>query len=1113
MGREREASRAPPVRVVRGGLSLTAAARGPGPLSPAGLQSRFGNQGAQLVLGAVASRTAEPARPAPVAPTAAPVANDPGKPASAQPPPVAAAATPAGTAPAGPAPAAGAAPAAGPAPANDGGPAVAAAPPKAGAEAAPAAEAPAPSPADAVAPVAAQVRKRAGKARVHADADSAKNVAQAAGKNPATERSRAGALATVAAIDAIKPPVDSFRVKLIAALKEALPKEPKNADEAKRAQGQAKDSNQQISAALGTASEETTGTLEAASQPGSDVKAEGPDTPEVKLVPEVPGSSPAPVAAGPAVPESVPPPDLSGDRAETDRAMADAGVSKDQLAKSNEPEFNAVLQAREGAERAEAQRTEQFKAGEGGILAKQQGQTGAMLGQGLDSIHGARSDGLGLVGGKQTETQSKEAAERTRVTGLIEGIKNKTREAVLEILKLMETAATTAFAAGLGLAEKAYEDAFEENKGGIGNWLTNWGDDWEKLIEQSFKKGRSAYDRIVTETVNSVADIVETRLALAKARVQQGRKEVDDFVAGLTGESAKYGEEARTQIASEFEAMDGEIDSKRDEMVTALVDQYRESQKRVSALEEKLREANKSLWQRIKDATIGIIKKVIAFKNFLLDVLAGMAQVVSAIIDDPIGFLGNLIDGIMAGMEGFRSRIGQHLKKGLMEWLFGALEGAGIKIPETFDLKGIVGLVLQILGLTWDNIKARAIKVLGADTVAYLEKSWEIFQVLIKEGPGGLWRMLVEKIGDIKEMLLTQLGDFVKEKIIEAGIKWVLSLLNPVAAFIKACMAIYDIVKFFIDRAAQIASLINAILDTLGAIVKGNIAAMATSVENALARIIPVAIGFLASLLGLGGISDKIKAVIDKLRAPVNAAIDWIIGKAAGLVKKGFEAAKGLFKKKDKAPDAKAEEKRLDDRTMEQKQADVDRAVGEVDGMLKADGARVQVIQKLLPAIKTKYRVTILRIDNLTGQDGTEQAQVFAEINPKSSGPPRTLRELVAALGPINGTLAGYEVTIVSGPLKGTSVTYSSLGFPDFGPFAIKTEKIKMEGNRSYRVPDGDFGNANEKAGYARNGGEPTNCTWHHHEDRTTMQLVKTKVHDAFRHSGGVWVIKHLGKK
>lgn len=70
-----------------------------------------------------------------------------------------------------------------------------------------------------------------------------------------------------------------------------------------------------------------------------------------------------------------------------------------------------------------------------------------------------------------------------------------------------------------------------------------------------------------------------------------------------------------------------------------------------------------------------------------------------------------------------------------------------------------------------------------------------------------------------------------------------------------------------------------------------------------------------------------------------------------------------------------------------------------------------------------------------------------------------------------------------------------------------------MNGNRSYARPDGDFGNANEKAGYARNGGEPSTHTWHHHQDRMTMQLVRTDIHDAFRHSGGVWVVAYLGSK
>ena len=46
---------------------------------------------------------------------------------------------------------------------------------------------------------------------------------------------------------------------------------------------------------------------------------------------------------------------------------------------------------------------------------------------------------------------------------------------------------------------------------------------------------------------------------------------------------------------------------------------------------------------------------------------------------------------------------------------------------------------------------------------------------------------------------------------------------------------------------------------------------------NALAKIIPLAIGFLASLLGLGDPSKPVKETIEKARSPVNKAIDWVI--------------------------------------------------------------------------------------------------------------------------------------------------------------------------------------------------------------------------------------------
>ena len=47
--------------------------------------------------------------------------------------------------------------------------------------------------------------------------------------------------------------------------------------------------------------------------------------------------------------------------------------------------------------------------------------------------------------------------------------------------------------------------------------------------------------------------------------------------------------------------------------------------------------------------------------------------------------------------------------------------------------------------------------------------------------------------------------DFVVTKIITAGITWLIGLLNPAAAFIKACKLIYDVVMFFVSNAERIA--------------------------------------------------------------------------------------------------------------------------------------------------------------------------------------------------------------------------------------------------------------------------------------------------------------------
>ena len=47
---------------------------------------------------------------------------------------------------------------------------------------------------------------------------------------------------------------------------------------------------------------------------------------------------------------------------------------------------------------------------------------------------------------------------------------------------------------------------------------------------------------------------------------------------------------------------------------------------------------------------------------------------------------------------------------------------------------------------------------------------------------------------------------------------------------------------------------------------------MAKAIENALFKSLPMVISFMASLLGLGGISEKIGGIIKQVRQPIDKA-------------------------------------------------------------------------------------------------------------------------------------------------------------------------------------------------------------------------------------------------
>lgn len=751
----------------------------------------------------------------------------------------------------------------------------------------------------AIAPAVHALHHRAGVSRKHPLPGAPVASAQSSAKIPEIEKARGASTQTVEnlhAADTAEVKRDDFKAKLREAIEKATPKPTTEAQADKVMKTGATEASGALRGQLATERDAAAGPLKSASTTEAKPADQHVDD-KSDLHPEKIGNPPAPVSAAPIVPAPLPAEqlDYSSDRGPTDRTMAESGVTKEQLQKGNEPEFNKTVADRESVEKKEAAAAPTYRKAEASLQDRAHASADAAISHGLASIHGVRGLHIAKVVGQQLGTASKNSMERQRITQKIESIKNKAHDDVEGILKLMESGAGNLFEAGLARAEGAYQNTFEEAKGGIGTWLTTWGSDWEKLIEDSLSKARVEYLHQVDIAIDEVANFVDASLKAAKKRVADARNEVKDFVKGLDKSVQQFGEEALHKVSEDFDALDSQIDERRDALVNKLADQYKASYDRMSAMEEKLREENKSLWQRIYDATVGLIKKIIAFKDMLLSILAKAADVIMDIISDPIGFLGNLVDGVMLGLKNFKDNIGAHLKKGLMDWLFGALGGAGLKLPENFDLEGIVSIVLQILGLTYANFRARAVAIVGESVVAALEQAAEVFKVIITEGIPGLWRFIKEKLNDLKSMVLDAIFDFIKERVIIAGITWVIGLLNPASAFFKACKAIYDIVMFFINRGSQIMALVNAIIDSMAAIAKGNIAVAAKWVEDALAKAIPVAIGFLASLLGLGDISGTIKNTIEKAQTPVNKAIDWVINLAVKAVKAVGKFVGGLF--------------------------------------------------------------------------------------------------------------------------------------------------------------------------------------------------------------------------
>ena len=276
---------------------------------------------------------------------------------------------------------------------------------------------------------------------------------------------------------------------------------------------------------------------------------------------------------------------------------------------------------------------------------------------------------------------------------------------------------------------------------------------------------------------------------------------------------------------------------------------------------------------------------------------------IKSIFQNPLPFVGNLVNAAKQGFVNFATNIGGHLKAGLIDWLTGSL--SGVYIPKALNLAELGKFALSILGITWGQIRGKIVKVLGPNgekIMQGLETGFDIVVALVKGGPAAAWELIKEKLTDLKDTVVSGIIGFVTDTVVKKAIPKLIAMFIPGAGFISAIISIYDTVMVFVEKISKIIQVVTAFIDSIVTIAAGNITAAANRVESILGGLLSLAISFLAGFLGLGKITDKIKAVIEKVRLTVDKAIDaviaWIVGKAKALFGK-------LFGKKDKKEESK----------------------------------------------------------------------------------------------------------------------------------------------------------------------------------------------------------------
>jgi len=304
-------------------------------------------------------------------------------------------------------------------------------------------------------------------------------------------------------------------------------------------------------------------------------------------------------------------------------------------------------------------------------------------------------------------------------------------------------------------------------------------------------------------------------------------------------------------------------------------------------------------------ATFYLILRVFNIPPSLLGTIANKALAAWDVVSKkPLAFIKNVIRSMGHGFKLLWQNIGDHLAYGLQEWLFGGLREKQITPPSSWlDPKAVFMFALDVLNLNvnhiWELLAKRVDPIKVAKLRAFfagISRAWDWIKKAIdtSKSPQENTKGLIDQAKGFGLSILTGVAEWVAGRVATE-----LALMATAAAasaglseLLDIARRIYKAIATAVRWARRILDMVNETLDNILEIAGGNIESAGEKFEKILHRGMPVVIGFLADQVGLSGVGQAVRDIVDKLRQTVDDAILWLID----VIKAGIDALIGAVK-------------------------------------------------------------------------------------------------------------------------------------------------------------------------------------------------------------------------